>query len=306
MPTLYTHIDSNIRKTWLLLFVFLLLIIGFGWIFGYLLGNDLIFYFAVIFSILTSFISYWFSDKIILGLTHARPITEKDARELYRIVYNLSIATGMPMPKVYILEEAQPNAFATGRNEKHAVVAVTRGLLEKLEYRELEGVVAHEMAHIKNRDTLIQTVAVVLAGVIAIVSNFFLRFSFWGGLGAGRRRSRDEREGNAGGILMLIGIVTAILAPLAATLIRLAISRKREFLADASGALVTRYPEGLASALEKISRDPYPLQVARNYNAHLFIASPFRGEQKGGWLVGLFLTHPSLAERIRRLREEAY
>jgi len=301
MATLYTHKDSNIRRTWFLMTVFLVLIIGFGWLFGYILENQFILIFAVLFSVITSFLSYWYSDKIILALTRARPIVEKDARELYRTVQNLCITAGMPMPRIYILNESQPNAFATGRNEKHAVIAVTTGLLAKLRRLELQGVIAHEIAHIKNRDTLLQTVAVVLAGVIAIASNIFLRFSFFGG---GRsRRSRDSRGGQMGAIFMLIGIVTAILAPLAATLIRLAISRKREFLADATGALLTRYPEGLASALEKVSRDPAPMRVARNYNAHLFIISPFRGRQGTNWFNRLFLTHPSINERIKRLRE---
>ena len=200
------------------------------------------------------------------------------------------------LPKIYIIEEPQPNAFATGRDKKHAVVAVTRGLLNKLEKTELEGVIAHELSHIGNKDMLLQTMVVILAGVIAMLSNLFLRISFYGG---GRR---NDSKGSGGAILAVLGIIAAILAPLAATLIQLAISRKREFLADASGALLTRYPEGLARALEKISVDPNPLRVATNSTAHLFIASPFRGKQAASWFTKLFMTHPPIEERIKALR----
>ncbi len=294
MPTLYTHAESNIRKTWIFLTLFLVFIIALGWLFSYLLDNSIFLVLAVILAIFQSFFSYWYSDKIVLAMTRARPIEKRDNPELYRLVENLCITAGLPLPKIYIIEQAQPNAFATGRDAKHAVVVVTRGLLEKLERTELEGVIAHELSHIGNKDMLLQTVVVILAGVAAIVSNFFLRASFWGG---GRRRgSRDS----SGAILMLIGIIAAILAPIAATLIQLAISRKREFLADASGALLTRYPQGLASALEKISVDPNPLRVANNSTAHLFIANPFKEK---GRLINLFSTHPPIEERIRALRE---
>jgi len=244
---------------------------------------------------LQSFFSYWYSDKIVLGITHAQPIEKKDNPELYRIVENLCITAGLPLPKIYIINEAQPNAFATGRDEKHAVVAVTRGLLEKLEKPELEGVIAHELSHIRNKDMLLQTVVVVLVGAVAILSNIFLRVSFWGGV---RRDSRDS----GGGILLVLGILAAVLAPLAASLIKLAISRKREFLADASGALLTRYPEGLARALEKISQDKSPMRIANTSVAHLFISSPFKGKQSRNWFTKLFMTHPPVEERIRALR----
>jgi len=244
---------------------------------------------------LQSFFSYWYSDKIVLGITHAQPIEKKDNPELYRIVENLCITAGLPLPKIYIINEAQPNAFATGRDEKHAVVAVTRGLLGKLEKPELEGVIAHELSHIRNKDMLLQTVVVVLVGAVAILSNIFLRVSFWGGV---RRDSRDS----GGGILLVLGILAAVLAPLAASLIKLAISRKREFLADASGALLTRYPEGLARALEKISQDKSQMRVANTSVAHLFISSPFKGKQSRNWFTKLFMTHPPVEERIRALR----
>jgi len=297
MATLYTNAESNVRKTWLYLTLFLVFIIGLGWFFSYLLGNQAILVIAVIFSIVTSISSYWYSDKIVLAMTGAKPIKKEDNPELYRVVENLCITAGLPLPRIYILNESQPNAFATGRDSNHAVVVVTRGLLEKLEKTELEGVIAHELSHIGNRDILLSTVIVVLVGIVTILSNWFFRISFWGG----RRDSDSERSGGA--ILALLGILAAILAPIAATLIQLAISRKREFLADSSGALLTRYPEGLARALEKIAADPNSLRVANNSTAHLYIASPFRGKQVKNWLTKLFMTHPPVQERIRALRD---
>lgn len=296
MATLYTQADANIRKTWLLLTGFLIFIIALGWLFSYLLNNSIFLIIAVILAIFQSFFSYWYSDKIVLAMTRAKPIEKKDNPELYRIVENLCITAGLPLPKIYVIEEPQPNAFATGRDAKNAIVAVTRGLLEKLEKSELEGVIAHELSHIGNKDMFLQTIVVILVGIVAMLSNFFLRISFWGG---GRRDSRDS----GGTILALLGIIAVILAPIAATLIQLAISRKREFLADATGALLTRYPEGLAGALEKIAADPNSLRVANNSTAHLFIASPFRGRQTKSWFTKLFMTHPPVEERIKVLRE---
>ncbi len=260
------------------------------------MNSSAILYIAVIFSVLTSISSYWYSDKIVLMSTGAKPIEKSDNPELYRIVENLCITVGIPMPKIYILNEAQPNAFATGRDEKHAVVAVTKGLLGKLEKKEIEGVIAHELSHIKNKDMLLQTVVVVLVGVISIITDFFLRISFWGG-----NRDNDDNS-NSNAIMMVVGIAVAILAPIAATLIQLSISRKREFLADASGALLTRYPEGLASALEKIASDDSRLRTANSSNAHLFISSPFRGKESKSWFNKLFLTHPPVEERVANLR----
>jgi len=294
--TLYTQAESNIRKTWLLMTGFLIFIIFLGWLFSYLLENQIFLIIAFIFALFQSIFSYWYSDKIILAISRARPIEKQDNPELYRLVENLCITAGLPLPKIYIIEEAQPNAFATGRDKNHAVLAVTRGLLEKLERSELEGVIAHELSHIGNKDMLLQTIVVILVGVVAMLSNFFLRISYWG---RGERRERDS----GGAILMIFGILAAILAPLAATLIQLAISRKREFLADASGALLTRYPEGLARALEKISADPNPLRVANNATSHLFIASPFRGKESQNWFTKLFSTHPPVEERIKALRD---
>ncbi len=244
--------------------------------------------------------SYWYSDKIVLAMSKAKPVDEKENPELYRVVENLAITAGLPTPRIYIIDDGSPNAFATGRDPKHAVVCVTRGLLERLERTELEGVIAHELSHIGNRDMLISTVVVVLAGVIAIVSDIFLRMTWFGGL-----RSRDN-DNRAGAAIMAIAMVGAILAPIAATLIRLAVSRRREFLADASGVLLTRYPEGLANALRKIAADPRPLAGATNATAHLFFENPFKADVTGGrptpWVVKLFMTHPPIEDRIKALQ----
>lgn len=291
MATLYNIADSNSRKTFFLITIFLIFVILLGWLFSYALDSTIILYIAVVFSVATSISSYWFSDKIVLSATKAQPIKKEDNPELYRIVENLSITAGIPMPRVFILNESQPNAFATGRDEKHAVIAVTKGLLGKLEKNEIEGVIAHEMAHIKNKDILLQTAVVVLVGIIVILSDFFLRISFWGG---------ENKDRNI--LMIVIGIAAAILAPIGASLMQLSISRKREFLADASGALLTRYPEGLASALEKISQDGSSLRTANNSNAHLFISSPLRGNGNKGWFNKLFLTHPPIEERVANLR----
>ena len=296
---LYTQAESNIRKTWFYLFFFLILVIAVGWAISYYFQSPVILYLAVTISLLMSFIAYWKSDKIVLSLNHAKPIEKRDNPELYRVVENLCITAGLPLPKIYIIDSAQPNAFATGRDAKHAVVAVTRGLLEKLERTELEGVIAHELSHIGNRDMLLQTVIVVLVGVIVIMTDFFFRISFWGGL----RGRNNKGGGQIGLIMMVVAIALAVLAPIFAQLIKLAISRKREFLADASGALLTRYPEGLARALEKISQDTNPLKGANDATSHLYIASPFRGEEKKSWLHKLFTTHPPVEERINALRE---
>src|SRR3989344_3856040 len=236
MATLYTHKSQNIVKTWFLMAGFLVFVILIGWIFAQAYGNPFILYAAVFFSIFMNITGYWFSDKIALRMAGAIPARREEYFNLYTIVENLSITAGLPMPKVYVMNDIAPNAFATGRNPEHAVIAVTTGLLTMLEKAELEGVIAHELSHIGNRDMLIGTVAVVLAGFIAILSDFFMRSMMWGG------RDRDSKAGVA---FMILGVVAVILAPIAATLIRLAISRRREYLADTSGALLTRYPEGL-------------------------------------------------------------
>jgi heat shock protein HtpX len=292
MPTLYTHAESNIKKTWILLIGFVLFIIFLGWFFSYVLDDSVFLIMAVILSIVQGFTSYWYSDKIVLAITGAKEIKKSDNPELYRLVENLSITAGLPLPKIYIINEAQPNAFATGRDEKHAVIAVTRGLLEKLERVELEGVIAHELSHIGNKDILLGSVLVVLVGIVALLSRMFLRFSYFSG-----GRSRNKKSRGSGLIFLVLGIIGVVLAPIIASLI--SISRKREFLADATGGLLTRYPEGLARALEKISQDPNPMRKMDNSTAHLYVSNPFK---KRDWLSKLFSTHPPVEERIRALR----
>src|SRR3989339_752115 len=295
--SLYTQQSKNIRKTWLLMSVFLIVVVGIGWFFSQVYGDSSFVVIAVIFSLFMNFFSYWFSDKIVLAMSGAKPISREEDLELYRIVENLCITAGLKMPKIYMIDDQSPNAFATGRNQEHAAVAVTSGLRQMLNKNELEGVVAHELSHIGNRDILISTIIVILVGFVALMSDFFIRAQFFRG-----RRDNREGGGQAQMIMMLVGILLAILAPIAATLIQLAISRKREFLADASGALLTRYPEGLAKALEKISADPTPMKVTNDATSSLFIDSPYKGKQKTNWFIKLFSTHPPIEERIRALR----
>ena len=269
--------------------VFFIIIIAIGFFFSQYYGNPNILYFFVVFSVGMNIVSYWYSDKIALKLNKAREIKREDNPELWNIVENLSITAGLPMPRLCVIDDPAPNAFATGRNKEHAVVAVTTGLMQILNKTEIEGVIAHELSHIGNRDILLSTVVVVLVGFISIIANMFMRSMFFS-------RGRDnDREG--GGIMMIIGILLSILAPIFATLTQLAISRKRDFLADASGALLTRYPEGLASALEKISKYKEPMISANQATAHLFIANPF-GSKK---ISTLFSTHPPAEERIKAL-----
>lgn len=274
--------------------LFLVVIIGIGFVFAQAMNNQIILYVAIIFSIFMNIFSYWFSDKIVLAMYKAQPVTNESHPDLYNIVENLSITAGLPMPKVYVISDPAPNAFATGRNKDHAAVAVTSGLLQTLNKTELEGVIAHELAHIGNRDILLSTVVVVLVGFVAILSDMFLRSMFWGG-------SRDDDNGKVGAIFAIIGVVLAIVAPIAVILIQLAISRKREYLADATGALLTRYPEGLASALEKIGQYGDKVKRASNATAHMFIANPFQ-PGLGKKVAGLFATHPPMESRVAVLR----
>ncbi|MBI2100706.1 MAG: M48 family metalloprotease [Candidatus Vogelbacteria bacterium] len=296
MPTLYTHQDANVRKTWALMTIFLVVVIGLGWLFSQAWGDPSILYIAVVFAVAMNFFSYWYSDKIVIKMTGARAATDQEFPDFYNTVENLSITAGLPMPKIYVIDDPAPNAFATGRNPDHAALAATTGLLQILDKSELEGVVAHELSHIGNRDMLVSTVAVVLVGFVAILSDIFLRSRLYG---FSRGRDRNNR---VGGLLVLLAVVAAVLAPIAATLIRLAVSRRREFLADASGALLTRYPEGLASALQKISQSGAALRRASNATAHLYIANPFGGQ---GGLIKLFMTHPPVEARIAALLGKA-
>lgn len=284
--------------------VFLLLVILIGFVLSYMYGNSTILYFAVFFSIIMNIFAYWFSDKVVLSMAGATKIESKEQYpELWNIMENLCITAGLPMPALYIIDDPAPNAFATGRNKDHAVVAVTTGLLPLLTKSELEGVLAHELSHIGNRDMLVSTVVVVFAGVISLVADMAFRASLFGG-------SSEEKKNP---FFFILGIVAVVLAPIAATIIRLAISRQREFLADATGVLITRYPEGLASALEKISNFHQPMKVQSPAIAHLYISDPtgindeseLHENERVSFIAKLFMTHPPVAERISRLTGKA-
>jgi len=298
MSTLYTQQDSNVRRTWFLMTVFLVIVIALGWFISYYYQSSAILYIAIFIALVMNIGSYWYSDKISLALARAVPADKGQYPDLFNVVENLSITAGLPMPKIYIIPDPAPNAFATGRNKEHAAVAVTQGLLGMMDKNELSGVIAHELSHIGNRDTLLQTVVVVLVGFIAIMANIFTR-SMW--LGGGRRRGNDGEGNQLGAILAVVGIIFVILSPIIAQLIQLAISRKREFLADADGALLTRYPEGLASALTKIQAYGRPMTTANNATAHLYISNPFGSSASKG-IAKLFMTHPPTEERIAILR----
>ena len=295
---IYEHISENKTKTALLLGVFLVIIIVLGFFFAQAYDAPEILYGAAGFSIIYAIISYYFSSNITLAISRAKPVDRSVNPEVYDLVENLAIAAGLPTPQIYIIEDTALNAFAAGRDPKHAVVVFTTGILQKLNKTELEGVVAHELSHIGNYDIRLMTLVVVLVGVLTLLADFLLRFSFYG------RKRRDSDGGQIQAIFMIGGIVLALLSPVIATLIQLAISRKREYLADASGALLTRYPEGLASALEKISADTEPLEAANKATAHLYIANPLKNRHdKVGWFSGLFNTHPPVQDRVQRLRE---
>ena len=271
------------------------IVIALGWFFGLYFNNPSIVVVFAMFAIVLNIISYWYSDSVVIKLSGARPATREEFFDLYTVVENLSITAGLPTPKIYVVNDPAPNAFATGRDKNHAAVCATTGLLSILDRTELEGVIAHELSHIGNRDMLVSTVVVVLVGFISIISDVFLRSLWWGG---GRRN--NDREGESGSVLMIIGIILAILAPFIGMLIQLSISRKREYLADASGALLTRYPEGLANALQKIGNYNAPLRHQSNAIAHLYIADP-TGGKKNAWYKTLFLTHPPINDRIKAL-----
>ncbi len=298
---MYEQISSNVRKSWAMIAIFVVFVVLLGYIFGELTqfgyAGVVI---ALVIAIAMSWTGYFYSDKIVLTMSRARPVEKREFPYLYNVVEGLAIAAGLPTPKMYIIEDTAPNAFATGRDPEHSAIAVTTGLLSKLNRVELEGVVAHEMSHIKNYDIKLATLAVVMVGVVALLSDWLLRSFWWGG---GRRR-RNEGGGEFNAILMVIGLILAILAPLIAQLMRLALSRQREFLADASGVMLTRYPEGLAGALEKLVADREPLEVANKATAHLYIINPLK-DLKGS-VNNLFNTHPPMEERVERLRKMAF
>jgi len=296
---MYEQISRNKWKSFFLILFFLGLIFLLTWIFGELMGfgpHGLIL--AVFIASAMTLGSYYASDKIVLAISRAKPVKKKDYPYLYNIVEGLAIAAGLPKPRCYIINDTAPNAFASGRNPQKSVIVVTKGLLEKLNRVELEGVIAHEMAHIKNYDVLVQTLAVVMVGVVALLSDWILRSFFWGG---GRRRGKGKGGGGGAAIFVVVGLVLAVLSPLVAQLIRLAISRRREFLADANGALLTRYPPGLASALRKLAADKEPLEAANKATAHLYIVNPLTDIK--GKVNALFSTHPPVEERIAVLEK---
>ncbi len=294
---IYDRIGANKRETWLLMTLFVLIVGGMATAIAYIVGVPLVVT-PIVFVALAAYalFSYYASSSIALAVSGAKEVAKADEPELYRIVENLSIGSGLPMPKVYVIEDSAPNAFATGRDPKHASVTATRGLLDKLEKAELEGVMAHEMSHIGNYDIRVMTLTVVLVGLIALMADFFLR---WTWIGSGRRDS-NKSKGGAIAIIIIIALLFAIVAPLIGKMIQLAISRKREYLADASGALLARNPDALARALEKIAGDKEPLEAANKATAHLYFSNPLK--EHSSFLNNAFNTHPPVEERIRLLR----
>ncbi len=290
MPSLYQERSANLWRTWFLMTGFFVMVIAIGYAVGWYYQSSAFVYVAVAIAFGMNFYSYWFSDRVALSMTKARPATREEFFDLYTVTENLSITAGIQMPRLYVIDDPAPNAFATGRNEKHAVVAATTGLLSMMSRAELEGVIAHELSHVRNRDILVMTVAVVLAGFIAIIADLFLRMSLHG--------KGSNEKGNA--LFLVVAVVGIVLAPIAAQLIKMAISRRREYLADASGALLTRYPEGLASALQKIASYGQPMKAANHATAHLFIGNPFGAEAKN-WVDNMFSTHPPVAARVKAL-----
>jgi heat shock protein HtpX len=296
---MYEQISSNKWKSFFLILFFLCLIFVLAWILGEQTGlGSQALILAVIIAVVMTFGSYYASDKIVLAISRAKPVEKKDYPYLYNVVEGLAIAGGLPKPRCYIIDDTAPNAFASGRNPKNSVIVVTKGLLQKLNRAELEGVIAHEMAHIKNYDVLVMTLTVVMAGVVVLLSDWILHSFIWGG---GKRRSSSKKSGNAGAILVVVGLAMAILSPLIAQLIRLAVSRKREFLADANGAFLSRYPPGLASALKKLDADKEPLEAANKATAHLYIVNPLKDIK--GVVNKMYNTHPPIEERVAALEK---
>jgi len=298
---MYEQIASNKRKSIFLIFFFLVLIAALGWVFGQIteFGSYALIP-AVVIALLMTWGSYYYSDKIVLAVSKARPVSKQEYPYLYNVVEGLALAAGLPKPRCYVIDDTAPNAFASGRNPEKAVVVVTEGLLKKLNRAELEGVIAHEMSHIKNYDIRVQTLAVVMVGVVVLLSDWILRSFLWGGR---RKRSSDKSSGNAGAILIIVALALAILSPLIAQLLKMAVSRKREFLADADGAMLTRYPPGLASALKKLSADKEPLEVANKATAHMYIINPLKDHKRSVGMAKLFSTHPPVEERIAALEK---
>jgi len=300
MLNIYEQVDSNKRKSAAVIIVFTLFVVGVAWVFGEALGYGLSFVgWALIFSGIMSYSSYYYSDKIILGLSGARPADRKRDFQFYTVTENLAMAAHLPKPRLYVIEDTAMNAFATGRDPEHAVICATTGLLAKLDRTELEGVISHELSHVGNYDIRLMAIVSILVGLVTLLADWFLRATFWG---RGNRDNRDNNQLQA--IFMVIGLILALLSPLISQLIQLAISRRREFLADASGVKLTRFPDGLARALAKISADKEPLEAANKATAHLYIANPLKNHHDSiGWFSGLFNTHPPVTERIAALKQ---
>jgi heat shock protein HtpX len=299
MLNVYEQVDRNKRRSAAVMIIFTLFVAGVAWIFGEASGYGLsLVGWALVFSGMMSFASYYYSDKIILGLSGAREADRKRDFLFYTVTENLAMAAKLPLPKLYVIEDTAMNAFATGRDPKHAVICVTTGLLARLDRTELEGVISHELSHVGNYDIQLMAIVTVMVGLITLLADWFLRASFWG---RSRRGERDSNQLQA--VFMVIGLILALLSPLIAQLIQLAVSRRREFLADAAGVKLTRFPPGLIRALEKISHDKEPLEAANKATAHLYIANPLKNHHDSiGWFSGLFATHPPIAERIAALK----
>src|SRR3989338_470795 len=299
MLNVYEQVDRNKRKSALIIAFFVAFIALVAWVLGEASGYGLSWVgLALIFSCLVSFFSYYNSDKIILAISKARPASRKKDFKFYTVTENLCLATRLPLPKLYVIDDSAPNAFATGRDPGHAVVCATTGLIDKLDRTELEGVIAHELSHIKNYDISVMSLVTVLVGLVTLLADWFLRATYWG-------RGRDNDRNQVKVVIFVVGVVLALLSPLIANLIKLAVSRRRELLADASAVKITRFPQGLARALEKISHDREPLEAANKATAHLYIANPLKNRHDSiGWFAGLFNTHPPVSERIRALRSE--
>lgn len=301
MVNIYENVSRNKRNSVFVIAGFILFVTGVVYIFSQAMGYGLnIVGLALIFSGVTSYISYYYSDSIILSLSGARPATRKQDFMFYTVTENLCLAAHMPLPKLFVIEDSAMNAFATGRDPEHAVVCATSGILKRLDRTELEGVIAHELSHVRNYDIRLMSIVVVLVGMVALLADWFLRLSY---LGGGKRRRDNDEGAQLQVFFMIAGLVLALLSPIIAQLIQLAISRKREFLADASGIALTKYPEGLARALTKLAQDKEPLEAANKATAHLFIVNPLKNRNDAiGWFSGLFNTHPPIQERIKALK----
>lgn len=294
----YEQIEANKTRTWVIMAVFIAVITVSAYVFGEASGFGSSWVVAaLVFSSISSLVSYFAGDQIVLAISGAKEADPKADFELYSVVENLSLGTGLPKPKIYKIEDTAPNAFASGRDPQHAIICVTTGLLQKLNRSELEGVIAHELSHIRNYDIRLMLIVTLLVGTVTLLADWFTRSMWWGG----GRRERKEGKGQLGMILLLVGLLLAALSPIIAKLMQMALSRQREYLADASAAEITRQPSALASALEKLAKDREPLEAANKATAHLYVVNPFKDKDVGGWFVGLFQTHPPIEERIQRL-----